>query len=238
MEERWTLPHWTLPPRASLAETLAARMVEAMRAGELAPGERIIEATLAARFGVSRGPLREALKSLEAEQLVERQPGHSPRVRSISPGEAADMVVMRATLEGLAARLVAARCTPMLLAELEAQHQRIRVAALGGRTAEWRDEDWRFHEMVCRQSGNDFLLRAWLSMSNLVRLFLHRHPAFEREGAKGSPRENHGVLLNHDRLLEALGSGDPDRAEAVFRQVILESGFARLGQKPPPGIAV
>lgn len=222
-------PHWTLPPRASLAETLAARMVEAMRAGELAPGERIIEATLAARFGVSRGPLREALKSLEAEQLVERQPGHSPRVRSISPGEAADIVVMRATLEGMAARLVAARCTPSLLAELEAQHQRIRVAALGGRTAEWRDEDWRFHEMVCRQSGNEFLLRSWRSISNLVRLFLHRHPAFEREGGQG-------VLLNHDRLLEALASGDPDRAEAAFRHVILRSGFAGLGMKPPMGI--
>lgn len=220
---------WTLPPRASLAETLAARMVEAMRAGELAPGERIIEATLAARFGVSRGPLREALKSLEAEQLVERRPGHSPRVRTVSPDEAAQMVVMRATLEGMAARLVAARCTPPLLAELEAQHQRIRVAALGGRTAEWRDEDWRFHEMVCRQAGNEFLLRAWLSMSNLVRLFLHRHPAFEREGQ--------GVLLNHDRLLGALAARDPDRAEAVFRQVILESGFSGLGLRPPPGIA-
>ncbi len=219
---------WTLPPRASLAETLAARMVEAMRAGELAPGERIIEATLAARFGVSRGTLREALKALEAEQLVERQPGRSPRVKSVSPDEAAQMVVMRATLEGMAARLVAARCTPLLLTELEAQHQRIRVAALGGRTAEWRDEDWHFHEMVCRQSGNEFLLRAWLSMSNLVRLFLHRHPGFERE--------SQGVLLNHDRLLEALSSGDPDRAEAVFRHVILESGFARLGLRPPPGI--
>lgn len=224
MQERWTLP-----PRASLAETLAVRMVEAMRAGELTPGERIIEATLAARFGVSRGPLREALKSLEAEQLVERRPGHSPRVRTVSPDEAAQMVVMRATLEGMAARLVAARCTPALLAELEAQHQRIRVAALGGRTAEWRDEDWRFHEMVCRQAGNEFLLRAWLSMSNLVRLFLHRHPAFEREGQ--------GVLLNHDRLLGALAARDPDRAEAVFRQVILESGFSSLGLRPPPGIA-
>lgn len=228
MEERWTLP-----PRASLAETLAARMVEAMRAGELTPGERIIEATLAARFGVSRGPLREALKSLEAEQLVERRPGHSPRVRTVSPDEAAQMVVMRATLEGMAARLVSARCTPLLLAELEAQHQRIRVAALGGRVAEWRDADWRFHEMVCRHSGNEFLLRAWLSMSNLVRLFLHRHPGFEREG----PRGGDSVLLNHDRLLGALAARDPDRAEAVFRQVILESGFSRLGLRPPPGIA-
>ncbi|TCH96014.1 GntR family transcriptional regulator [Roseococcus sp. SYP-B2431] len=225
-------PRWTLPPRASLAETLAARMVEAMRAGELTPGERIIEATLAARFGVSRGPLREALKALEAEQLVERQPGHSPRVRSVSPDEAAQMVVMRAMLEGLAARLVAARCTPSILAELAAQHQRIRVAALGDRTSEWRDEDWRFHEMVCRHSGNEFLLRSWLSMSNLVRLFLHRHPAFEREGPEGSQ----AVLLNHDRLLGALASRDPDRAEAAFRDVILESGFSGLGVKPPPGI--
>jgi len=225
-------PRWTLPPRAPLAETLAARMVEAMRSGELTPGERIIEAALAARFGVSRGPLREALKSLEAEQLVERRPGHSPRVRRISPAEAAQMVVMRATLEGLAARLVAARCTALDLAELEAQHQRIRAAARDGRIAECRDEDWRFHEMVCRLSGNAFLLRGWLSMSNLARLFLDRHPAPEQDGLDGG----RGVLPDHARLLEALESCDPDRAEATFRSAILESGFARLGSEPPPGI--
>jgi DNA-binding GntR family transcriptional regulator len=219
---------WTLPPRASLPETLAARMVEAMRAGELAPGERIIEASLAARFGVSRGPLREALKALEGEGLVERRPGRSPRVASISPEQAAQMVVMRATLEGMAARLLAARATPAQLAELEAQHGRILAAAKARRVAEWRDADWHFHELVCRASGNEFLLRAWLSMSHLVRLFLHRHPAFEAAGE--------GVLLNHDHLLLALRARDPDRAEAEFRRVILDSGFRRLGLTPPAGI--
>ena len=219
---------WTLPPRASLPETLAARMVEAMRAGELAPGERIVEAALAARFGVSRGPLREALKALEADHLVERQTGKSPRVATVSAEQAAQMVVMRATLEGMAARLLAASATPAQLAELEAQHARIRTAAQAGRIAEWRDADWRFHELVCQHAGNAFLLRAWLSMSNLVRLFLHRHPAFEEQGQD--------VLLNHDHLLAALRARDPDRAEAQFRRVILESGFRRLGLTPPAGL--
>jgi len=220
--------NWTLPQRVPLAETLALRLVEAMRSGEFPPGARINEATLAARFGVSRGPLREALKALEAERLVEREPGKSPRVATISPDQAAQMVVMRATLEGMAARLLAARATAEQLAELEAQHRSIVTAALAGRVAEWRDADWHFHELVCRHAGNEFLLRAWLSMSNLVRLFLHRHPAFEHAGQ--------GVLANHDHLLAALHSGDPDRAEAEFRRVILESGFRRLGVKPPPGI--
>lgn len=223
----------SLPPRASLPETLAARMVEAMRAGELSPGERIIEASLAARFGVSRGPLREALKALEGEGLVERRPGRSPRVAQVSPEQAAQMVVMRATLEGMAARLLAARATPAQLAELEAQHGRILAAAKSGRVADWRDADWHFHELVCRQSGNEFLLRAWLSMSHLVRLFLHRHPAFEG-GAFEAGGE--AVLLNHDHLLAALRAGNPDRAEAEFRRVILDSGFRRLGLTPPAGI--
>ncbi|UPY36001.1 GntR family transcriptional regulator [Sediminicoccus sp. KRV36] len=227
MPDAWT-SLGSLPPRASLPETLAARMVEAMRAGELSPGERIVEASLAARFGVSRGPLREALKALEGEGLVERRPGRSPRVAQVSPAQAAQMVVMRATLEGMAARLLAARATPGQLAELEAQHGRILAAAKAGRVAEWRDADWHFHELVCRASGNEFLLRAWLSMSHLVRLFLHRHPAFEAGGE--------GVLLNHDHLLAALRAGDPDRAEAEFRRVILDSGFRRLGLTPPAGI--
>ncbi|MBY0335730.1 MAG: GntR family transcriptional regulator [Acetobacteraceae bacterium] len=215
---------WSLPPREPLPEAVAARVVEAMRAGELLPGQRIVEATLAAKLGVSRGPLREALKSLEAEQLVERRPGKGARVASINEDQAAQMVVARAGIEGLAARLVAAQGDGAALDLLAQQHARIRLAETA---RERREADWFFHELVMRSAQNAFLLRAWLSLANRVRLFLHRHPAYEGGGG--------AVITNHERLLDAL-RGDPAAAEATFRAVILESGFSRLGRPVPASL--
>jgi DNA-binding GntR family transcriptional regulator len=220
---------WALPERVSLPDFVTQRFLDALRAGALTPGERIIEASLAKKLGVSRGPLREALKTLEAERVVERRAGRGMVVAEVSVDRALQMIAMRAMLEGLAARLVAARYTAAVGAPLIEQHRLIRESAEAGRTGEWRDLDWRFHEMVCEASGNEFLLRAWVSISTLVRLFLHHHPAFEREAGD--------VLRNHDRLLAALRSGDPDLADATFRDVIITSGHRRLGVAPPPEIA-
>lgn len=220
---------WAPPPRTSLPEFVTQRFLDAMRSGGLTPGERIVEAMLAKRLGVSRGPLREALKTLEAERLVERRGGRGMFVTEVSVERALQMVVMRAMLEGLSARHVAARYTPEIGAPLIEQHRLIRESAEAGRTAEWRDLDWRFHEMVCEASGNEFLLRSWVSISNLVRLFLHQHPAFERQPAD--------LLRNHERLLAVLRSGNPELADATFREVIIHSGYRRLGAGIPPEIA-
>lgn len=220
---------WTLAPQRSLSEVVADRVVEAMRSGVLGPGERIVEATLARQLGVSRGPLREALKALEADHLVERRHNRGTFAAQITPEQALQMVTMRAALEGLAARLVAARGSPEVLGRLEAQHARICATARRGRASAWRDEDWRFHEMVCRAAANEFLLRSWLSIGNLVRLFLHQHPAYELQAAD--------VLANHEKLIAVLRAGDPDAADATFRTVILRSGFRRLNTPTPPEFA-
>jgi DNA-binding GntR family transcriptional regulator len=219
---------WTLPLQRSLPAVVAERVVEAIRTGELKPGERIVELQLAKKLGVSRGPLREALKSLEAIHLVESRRSKGTYVTNVSASDVLNMAVVRAVLEGLAARLVAGRRTPEMVATLTELHRQIEAAAKAGKMAQWRDLDWRFHETVCRVSGNEFLLGAWQSISNLVRLFLHDHPAFER--AVG------GVLENHDRMLEVLRSGTPDEADALFRSVILRSAFSRLKMELPEAI--
>ncbi len=216
---------WAIAPQRSLPEMVAERVVEAMRNGTLRPGERIVEATLAGKLGVSRGSLREALKALEADHLVESRRSHGTYVTQIDQAQAWRMVTVRAVLEGLAARLVAARRDPEMLRVLEAQHRRIRDLAEAGRISEWRDQDWLFHEMVCRAADNEFLLRSWQSLGNLIRLFLHQHQAFELQADD--------VLGNHEDLIDVLRSGDPDAADATFRSVILRSGMRRLGMQPP-----
>lgn len=220
---------WSLPRQRSLPEVVADRIVEAIRTGELKPGERIVEVQLAKRLGVSRAPLREALKSLEARHLVESRRGHGTYVAPVSDEDAAQVLVLRANLESLAARLVAASLTPEMLATLTEKTREMERVAKAGNTAVWRDLDWQFHETVCRFSGNAFLLSAWRSISNLVWVFLHTHPAFEHDRPQ--------VLNNHRTMLEALASRDPDRAEAAFRNAILTSAFARLGIAVPPALA-
>ena len=218
---------WRIEPLPSLPEMAGRRVVEAIRTGALRPGERIVEADLARRLGVSRGSLREALKGLEASHLVEHRRSRGTFVSRPGPAEALQMVVVRAALEGLGARLVAAAGDEAALDGLERQQAAMRADAAAGRVTEWREHDWQFHEMVCRASGNAVLLRAWAAISDQVRLFLHDHPAFEREADE--------VLQNHERMMAALRSGDPDAAEHAFRTAILRSGARRLGLPMPPG---
>jgi DNA-binding GntR family transcriptional regulator len=221
---------WALPPQRSLPEIVAERLMEAIRAGTLKPGERLVETSLASRLQVSRGPLREALKALEANHLVESRRGRGTYVRAVRPDEVAQMVAVRAMLEGLAARLVALNATPPMIEQLERLHRRIEIAARAGETAEWRDLDWSFHELVCTHSRNAFLLASWRSISNLVRIYLHQHPSYVTN--------IESILANHASFMAAIKSKDPDRAEAVFSTTILKTGFARIGMEVPSSLAV
>ena len=220
---------WDPPNQRSLPDVLAERIVEAIRTGILKPGERIVELQLARQLGVSRGPLREALKVLEANQIVESRRGRGSFVKQVSNEDLLRMVTLRAGLEGLAARSVAATITPEMLASLSRRLDEMKRLARRGRTSEWRDQDWRFHEAVCALADNPFLLAAWRSISNLVRLFLHTHPGYVHD----MPR----ILSNHDTLLAALASGDPNEAERTFRAIILASALERLDIGAPPALA-
>jgi DNA-binding GntR family transcriptional regulator len=221
---------WALPPQRSLPEIVAERLMEAIRSGTLKPGERLVETSLASRLQVSRGPLREALKALEANHLVESRRGRGTYVRAVKPDEVAQMVAVRAMLEGLAARLVALNATPAMVEQLERLHRRIEIAARAGETAEWRDLDWSFHELVCTYSRNAFLLASWRSISNLVRIYLHQHPSYVTN--------IESILANHASFMAAIASKNPNRAEAVFRTTILKTGFARIDMDVPDSLAV
>jgi DNA-binding GntR family transcriptional regulator len=221
---------WALPPQRSLPEIVAERLVEAIRAGTLKPGERLVETTLASKLQVSRGPLREALKALEANHLVESRRGRGTCVREVTSAEVAQMIAVRALLEGLAARLVATNATPSMIERLQRLHRRIEIAARSGETSEWRDLDWSFHELICVLSGNAFLLASWRSISNLIRIFLHQHSAYLNNVE--------GVLGNHATYIDAISKRDADRAESVFRTTILQSGFGGLGVDVPLSLEV
>ena len=217
---------WKLPEQRSLPEIVAGRIIQAIREGELKPGDRIVELTLAKRLGVSRGPLREALKELGARGLVETWRNRGTFVKSVTDESAIQVITMRANLEGFAARIVASTLTDDMLADLEARTREMERVGKSGDAMAYRELDWRFHERLCILAGNEYLLGAWRSISSLVWLFLLSHPDHER----AVPR----VINNHELMLAALASRDPDVAERTFRGVILRSAFCRYGMDVPP----
>ena len=171
MSKRGGSIEWEIKPSRSLPEIVREKIAEAIRNGHLQPGERIIEMTLAERLGVSRGSLREALKALEAQHLIETRRSRGTFVARVTREQMAQMAVARAALEGMAARLVAEQCDVHHLQALTRLHGGIVQAAKGGNLDHMRNLNLQFHEAVCQASGNEFILRSWQSISSLVRLF-------------------------------------------------------------------
>ena len=113
-------------PRQQVLDGLRREIVS----GRLAAGERITERSLIERFGVSRTVVREALRQIEAEGLVEIIPHRGPVVRKLKPSEAEDLYRIRGVLEGLAARLFAEQAPPSMVDELEATLGEVVAAGL------------------------------------------------------------------------------------------------------------
>lgn len=139
------------------------------------------------------------------------------------------MAALRANLEDFAARYVVCQNNPRSMAKVSGILKQCKQAAREGRASDWREYDWQFHEAVIGRADNQFLLTSCRSISDLVRVFFHTHPGFEREAP--------AILSNYDKLSAALQSGDPNLAESMFRSIILVSACRRLTQLPPLALA-
>ena len=205
-----------MPLRAPLqdsgAVTTADAAYQALRQGilqgDLAPGERLRSDALANDLRVSRTPVREALRKLEAEGLVERA-GSGLIVREFSEKDLTELFYVREALEGMAARLAAENATPgeideirEMLDDMEAVRQRGDVAALRPLTGE-------FHQLICRAAHNERLLQSLKSLLEHV-----RQMRTSTLYVAGRPVE---ALKEHRDLLAAIVARDPGRAEELAR---------------------
>jgi DNA-binding GntR family transcriptional regulator len=141
----------------SLQSAVIKSLRDAILHGKFRPGDRLREPMLARIFNVSRSPVREALRMLEAEGLVEVNPRKGARVRLISDEEAAEVIELRAELERINARYAAQRCDEELRAALERViHEGNRVAASRD-TKDLREINNRFHAIVAGGGRNRYL---------------------------------------------------------------------------------
>jgi DNA-binding GntR family transcriptional regulator len=178
--------------------------------GELGPGEQLVEEALAERCGVSRTPVREALRRLESELFVRRSESQRSFVAEWSLDDLEDAFTIRAMLEGLAARRAAARITPEQLEQIRARNRHIGEAIHGDtpNVLAFLDHNRELHAIVLDAAGSQRLASA-LALVVEQPVVWRTAQSYGRENLLRSHRE-------HEELLVALERGDGDWASAVM----------------------
>jgi DNA-binding GntR family transcriptional regulator len=198
------------PPR--LRDEATERLRDLILQGDLRPGERLLQDQLAGLLGVSRTPLRDALRLLEKEGLIESTGVGSVTVASLTDQDAVEICQIRAVVDGLAARLAAQRGLDRPAVErLRGALEECREAAgAGGNTRLYLLANAEFHDILLEACGNRRLIaqqRSLVRMSSLL--------WFPRLGsAPGRARES---AREHGRILAAVCAGDGEAAEAEAR---------------------
>lgn len=188
-------------------------MREAIVSGKLKPGERLMELQLAEEMGVSRTPVREAIRKLELEGLIVTIPRKGAYVAGLTLKDAAEVFEIRGSLEGLAANLAAERITEEEIEKLERVLVQTKecISKKDIKTLVERDEE--FHDIICNASRNKKLT----AILNNLREQIHR---FRVTSLTKNPERLKGIFEEHERILAAIGSRDPERAEELVKEHI------------------
>ena len=177
--------------------------------GTFAPGEQIVESQFARQMNISQAPMRDALRKLNHEGLVEIIPRRGTFVRSVSPEQAAEARVVRQALEAVAARSIAGHLGDDFGRQLREIVAQMRVAAASHDFGAFRVLDADFHRLVIEASGNSILTRLWLQIEQMM-FSLH-----VVSGPRGL--DDYEPLADvHEGLVRLLESGDPEHAARSF----------------------
>lgn len=223
-------------PEPERRESAAEAAYQALRAdilgGALAEGERLTETALAARLGISRTPVREALNRLAVEGFVEREPGHAARVASFPEDEVEQIFQIRVLLESVAARRAAVHATEAEVAELRAVAEEIEAGTPPEGPegfARLAAANERFHAAVMR-AAKAHRLAGLLSVTVQAALIQRTYRVFSARDLERSAR-------HHLELVEAIAARSPDWAGAVMTAHLLAAAAAakrrpRAGERP------
>ena len=192
----------------SQGETAYYRLYEAIRAGDFRPGDRLREIEVAERMALSRTPVREALRKLESDGIVEHRPRLGAVIRTLSPSEVVELYEMRLVLERTAAQMAAKHANG---AEIDILNDiNDQIAALSNETQQAAALNQDFHHRIYLASRNRFLLASARGLNNALMLL---GPTTLDDEARIK-----AVSAQHARIIESIRAGDQtaagDAAEA------------------------
>jgi len=196
----------------SLVDVLAERIEAAIISGDLQPGSKLSEQALAASLGVSRGPLREAIRRLEGRKLLQRTPNIGVHVASLSPNDLYEILQVREALEGMACALAATNMTDAelkALSELLDQHRQQKSVQEG--TGYYQvSKDFDFHFRIVKGSRNKRLVQMLCEdLYYLLRVYRYK--------SSTKPGRAKQALREHRDIVAALMKRDPVDAERKMR---------------------
>jgi DNA-binding GntR family transcriptional regulator len=187
-------------PLGAVRERVLGALRQEIIAGRLRPGDRLVERDLAERFGVSRVPVREAIRALVAEGFVHFETPRRTVVRRLTPADVRELFELREALEVYAAGLAAGRATADDLASLAALLDRAATATEAGDAETITDVNTRFHDRILATAGNSLLISVMEPVDGRLRWLTRRNEEWPQ------------LLTEHRELYDAIASGDPDRA--------------------------
>lgn len=196
------------PLREIVFETLREAIIQ----GRLKPGERLMEIQLAEEMGVSRTPVREAIRKLELEGFVVMVPRKGAYVAGISIKDIVDVFEVRAALEALAAGLAAERATPEELEDMERAVLQIYEVSNGQNLDSLVERDTRFHELIYKASRNQRLVQ-------IITLLKEHFQRFRTTSLALPGRGKHAVE-EHKNIVEAISERNVELASALAREHI------------------
>jgi DNA-binding GntR family transcriptional regulator len=203
VEKKLLLDRVNLPIR--VCDLLRSRII----ANELPYGAKLTEDSLAKELGVSRTPVREAFNRLAQEGLVTVFPGRGAFVATLSFSDMVQLLEIRETLEGMAARLATNRLTKTNLGKLRRKMEVELEKAVGNDYTGYLDVDRQFHESVISASGNQHLSQLMKSLRDRIQMLRHRSVIL--------PGRAHKSFQEHLQIIDALATRDPDLAEERIR---------------------
>lgn len=207
--------------RRSIPDALAEQLRGRILAGELAEGTALRQDALAQQYGVSRIPLREALRRLEAEGLVRIEPNKGAVVADFRPEEIGELFEMRAALEPELIRLAVPLVRAADLDEAATALDLYERALDKGQVADWGALNWRFHAALYRAAGRPRWLELVAQLNRQTDRFVRLQLALT--GALDRARSEHRSILALAR------AGDAEEAAALVRRHILEAGHMLVG---------
>ncbi len=178
---------------------------EAILQGKLEPGERLMEIALAEQLGVSRTPIREAIRKLELEGLVTNIPRKGAMVAEITLKDLRDVLEVRRNLENLAVKLACEKATPEDIAELKQLHLNFKDTVDKGHLTAVTEADVKFHDKIYQITDNKRLIQI---LNNLrEQMYRYRFEYIKDE-------INRGVLIDeHAMIIEAIENKDVEKAK-------------------------
>jgi len=203
-------------------ELVARKLRQAILSGRFQPGQRLLERELVARMGVSRTPIREALRKLEREGLVSTVPYKGPTVTKFTPQGAREVYEVRAALEGRAAALLARRSDLSAVARMRGHIEDAERALLRGQPAGVLAANNAFHDELASGAGNQLLRSLIANLQDRIVLL--------RVESLSYPGRRQRSITEHKAIVRMIARGDADGARRLVEQHVMRAWRAAHAQ--------